>query len=88
MNTRHVGIYLRMSTLMGLSWLFGVFLVIFPNLVVFDYLFVLGNGLQGLYIALAFLFTKNVTKIVITRLTANTTQSANRSWAGSVKTKT
>ena len=87
-NTRHVGIYLRMSTLMGMSWLFGVFLLIFPNLVVFDYLFVLGNGLQGLYIALAFLFTKNVKKIVITRLTASTTQSANRSWAGSEKTKT
>lgn len=88
MNTRHVGIYLRMSTIMGLSWLFGVFVVMFPNVVVFEYLFVVGNGFQGLYIALAFLLTKNVKKIMITRFTTSSTQSANQSYTRSEKTKT
>ena len=88
MKTRHVGIYLRMSTLVGLSWLFGVFVVIFPNVVVFEYLLVVGNGLQGLYIALAFLLTKNVKKIMITRFTTSIAQSANQFSTRSEKTKT
>ena len=60
-----IGIYLRMSTVMGTTWLFGVLIVIFPDIVVFEYLFVFINGLQGVYIAFAFLFTENVTKIII-----------------------
>ena len=72
---RHVGIYLRMSTLMGLSWLFGAFVAIFPRVVAFEYLFAFGNGFQGLYIALAFLLTKNVKKIMTKRLTHSTGRS-------------
>lgn len=33
-----IGIYLRMSSVMGVTWLFAVFLVIFPDVVVFQYL--------------------------------------------------
>ena len=78
MNERHVGIYLRMSTLMGLSWLFGILVVAFPGVVVFEYLFVFGNGFQGLYIALAFLSTKNVKKIMLKKLTKSTARSASQ----------
>ena len=59
-----IGIYLRMSTIMGATWLFGVFILIFPDVVVFEYLFVFINGLQGFYIAFAFLFTDNVKKMI------------------------
>jgi hypothetical protein len=60
-----IGIYLRMSTIMGATWLFGVFIMIFPDVVVFQYLFVFINGLQGFYISFAFLFTDNVKKIIV-----------------------
>ncbi len=59
---RHIGIYLRISALMGLTWIFAVLLLAFPG-VVLDYLFNVVNGLQGFYIALAFLSTKTVRKL-------------------------
>ncbi|CAB4003035.1 Cadherin EGF LAG seven-pass G-type receptor 1 [Paramuricea clavata] len=62
-----IGIYLRLSTIMGATWLFGVFIVIFPDVVALEYLFVFIDGLQGLYVALAFLFTDNVKKFIIRR---------------------
>ena len=58
-------VYLRMSTIMGATWIFGVFIIIFPDVVVFEYLFVFINGLQGLYVALAFLLTDNVKKNIL-----------------------
>ena len=63
----HVWIYIRMATLMGFTWLLAVFQLVFPRVLVFDYLFVFVNGLQGFYIALAFLFTDNVKKILSKR---------------------
>ena len=83
-NERHAGIYLRMSTLMGLSWLLGIFVVVFPGVVVFEYLFAFGNGFQGLYITLAFLLTRNVKKIMLKRLTKSTTRSASQTLPNSV----
>ena len=59
-----VGIYLRMSSLMGLTWILGGILEIFPDVLVFDYLFNLVNGLQGFYIAVAFLLTTRVRKLL------------------------
>ena len=87
MNKQRVGIYLRMSALMGFSWLFGIFLAVFPGLVVFEYFFVLGNGLQGTYIALAFLFTKNVKKIMDQRLSKSTKSCSQSHVASSSKAK-
>ena len=88
LNKSHVWIYFRMSTLMGLSWLFGSFVIAFPKIVAFEYLFVFGNGLQGVYIAFAFLFTKNAKKIVAARFNKSTTRSASQSLhAGSQKPK-
>ena len=66
-NKKHVGIYLRMSTLMGFTWLSAVFNIFWPDVVAFQYLFVFVNGFQGLYLAFAFLSTANVKKIVLGR---------------------
>ena len=67
-NRNHIWIYIRMASLMGFTWLLGVFQIVFPKLVVFDYLFVFVNGLQGFYIALAFLCTDNVKRILSRRI--------------------
>ena len=81
-SKKHIGIYLRMSTLTGVTWLFGIFLFFFPKVLAFNYLFVIINGLQGFYIAMAFLFTDNVKKNISRKLfrsdTTSTTLSASR----------
>ena len=59
-----IGIYLRISALMGLTWIFAMLLLAFPSVLVLDYLFTVVNGLQGFYIALAFLSTKTVRKLL------------------------
>ena len=62
---RHdIRVYLRMSTLMGLTWIFAALLISFPSVLALDYLFSVVNGLQGFYIALAFLSTKRVRKLL------------------------
>ena len=61
---QNIGIYLRMSALMGLTWIFGGLLLTFPGVLVLDYSFNVVNGLQGLYVALAFLSTKSVRKLL------------------------
>lgn len=71
-NKNHIWIYIRMATLMGFTWLLGVFQLSFPSVVVFDYLFVFVNGLQGFYIALAFLCTDNIKKVLSKRITSVT----------------
>ena len=67
-NKTHIWIYIRMASLMGFTWLLGAFKIVFPKVIVFDYLFVFVNGLQGFYIALAFLCTDNVRKILAKRM--------------------
>ena len=67
-NKSHIWIYIRMATLMGFTWLLGAFQLSFPGVLVFDYLFVFVNGLQGFYIALAFLCTDNIKKVLSKRI--------------------
>ena len=52
-------IYLKLSALMGFSWLFG-FIYLLWGTPVFSYLFVIFASLQGVYIALAFVVKKSV----------------------------
>ena len=59
-----IGIYLRISTLMGLTWILGILLFTCPGVIAIDYLFNVVNGLQGFYIAMAFLSAKNVRKLL------------------------
>lgn len=81
-SKKHVAIYLRMSTMMGFTWLFGVFQLIFPELLVFRYFFVFFNGLQGFYIALAFLFTDSVKKMFSKRLSLRENTSFSMNFSG------
>ena len=57
-----VWIYLKLSSLTGLSWIFG-FLDILISSEIFSALFVLLASLQGLYIALSFLINDRVAKL-------------------------
>ena len=77
-NKSDIWIYIRMATLMGFTWLLGVFQLSFPSVVVFDYLFVFVNGLQGFYIALAFLFTDNIKKVLSKSITCIKCYKQNR----------
>jgi G protein-coupled receptor Mth (Methuselah protein) len=55
-------IYARMSCLMGLTWVFG-FVATFTGLNVFWIVFIVLNGLQGLFIFLATACTPRVTRL-------------------------
>ncbi|XP_028411909.1 uncharacterized protein LOC114534634 [Dendronephthya gigantea] len=54
-------IYLKLSSLMGFSWLFG-FIYLLVEHPVFSYLFVIFASLQGVYIAFAFVMKKRIWK--------------------------
>ena len=57
-------IYLKLSSLMGFSWLFGfIHLLVGSSTVVFSYLFVIFAPLQGVYIAVAFVMKKRIWKM-------------------------
>ena len=56
-------IYIKLSTVMGLTWIFG-FVATWANNKIFWYLFIIFNGLQGLFIFLSFVLNKNVYRAV------------------------
>ena len=47
-------IYVKLSTLMGFTWLFGLLAIVVKSTAVFWYLFVIFTSLQGVFVALAF----------------------------------
>ena len=57
-----VWIYLKLSSLTGITWIFG-FIDVLVDSSVFSVLFVLFASLQGLYIAVSFLINKRVAKL-------------------------
>ncbi|XP_033115248.1 uncharacterized protein LOC117115519 isoform X2 [Anneissia japonica] len=56
-------IYIRISTVMGLSWFFG-FLASFLGHVVLWYIFIILNSLQGFFVFIAFNLTHSVRKMI------------------------
>ena len=50
----NLSIYTKLSTLMGLAWLFGLLALVVTSAAVFWYLFVIFTSLQGIFVALAF----------------------------------
>ena len=76
-NRKHFGIYVRMSTLVGFTWLAAVFNIFCPHVIAFQYIFVFVNGFQGLYLAIAFLSTANVKKIVLGRKEIDSSSRSN-----------
>ena len=61
-NKRLFLIYVKLTTIMGFTWIFG-FVAVFADLPVLWYIFVVLNTLQGLFICLAFVCTKKVFKL-------------------------
>ena len=58
-NKRLCCIYVKLTTIMGFTWIFG-FAATFADIPVLWYIFVVLNTLQGLFISLAFVCKKNV----------------------------
>ena len=56
-------IYLKLSSLMGFTWLFGLLDVAVNTSRVFEYLFVICTCLQGVFISMAFVFKKEILKM-------------------------
>ena len=76
-NRKHFGIYVRISTLVGFTWLAAVFNIFCPDVIAFQYIFVFVNGFQGLYLAIAFLSTANVKKIILGRKEIDSSSRSN-----------
>lgn len=57
---RELNLYARFFTLMGITWLFGVLAPLVNSYDALWYLFVVGSGLQGVYIFVAFVCTRKV----------------------------
>ena len=50
---------MKMSTLTGVGWIFG-FLGILTNVEVFEYLFIVANATQGLFLMVSFVCNRRV----------------------------
>ena len=55
----HFRVYARLSTITGLTWLFGFIMLILKNDVL-EYLFIIFNASQGIFIMIAFVINKRV----------------------------
>ena len=52
----NLSIFIKLSTLMGFTWLFGLLAVVVTSTTVFWYFFVILTSLQGVFVAMAFVF--------------------------------
>ena len=59
LERNYFGVYARLSTLTGLTWIFG-FILLFVQSDVCEYLFIIFNASQGLFIMIAFILNKRV----------------------------
>ncbi|XP_076441548.1 uncharacterized protein LOC143280758 isoform X2 [Babylonia areolata] len=63
-DERHVWIYLKLSTLTGVTWVLA-FVVFFTQVRELRYLFTLVNGLQGVFVCLSFVCNRRVSKLYL-----------------------
>ena len=56
---RHFRIYVRLFVLMGITWIFG-FISAFTDEIIIDFIFVILNSLQGLFLFISFVCNKRV----------------------------
>ena len=84
----YLWVYTKLCVIMGLTWVFG-FVAMFSKLTVVWYLFVLFNSLQGLFICITFVCTKQVlhllrekffTGMLPTTSTTNTTNGTSSTY--------
>ena len=74
-------IYVKLSSVMGFTWLFG-FLANLTVLTVFWYVFIVLNTLQGVFIAMSFVFTRRVMHRYLALITGNEFESSTGSHTG------
>lgn len=55
-----MGIYVKLTVVMGITWILGFLAALVPDNKVLTYCFVIMNTLQGLFICLSFVFTRKV----------------------------
>ena len=64
-------IYVKLSTLMGFSWLFGLLALIVTSTTVFWYFFVILTSLQGVFVTAAFVFNPKTFGLYKQRFVSN-----------------
>lgn len=66
-NRNFFAIYAKLSTITGITWIFG-FIYFFTKIAVFEYLFIILNASQGVFLFLAFICNKRVLNLYKSRL--------------------
>ncbi|KAL4220580.1 hypothetical protein ACF0H5_020978 [Mactra antiquata] len=69
-DRRLVTIYVKLSTLTGVTWIFGLLSLIFPGVDALGYLFIILNAGQGLFIFVFFICSKRVLNCLKTTVTS------------------
>ena len=72
----YFGAYVRLSTLTGLTWIFG-YLYVFLKDETLEYLFIICNASQGVFIMVAFIVNRRVFNLVRKRSGIQKTESTN-----------
>ncbi|KAJ7371538.1 hypothetical protein OS493_024878 [Desmophyllum pertusum] len=81
LNRKTAAVFLKIFILMGVTWIFGFLKILVSRY--FEYPFIIFTSLQGLYIALAFVFTSRVKQMYRMFLCIkNSSRSANAANAG------
>lgn len=57
-DRNYFGVYVRLSTLTGLTWIFGYIHIFFESKII-EYIFIICNGCQGVFIMIAFVLKRN-----------------------------
>ena len=70
----YLSVYIRLSTLTGLTWIFG-FLQIFLNTEALEYLFIIFNAGQGVFIMIAFMFNKRTMSLLCAKAEISSSSS-------------
>ncbi|XP_076458451.1 uncharacterized protein LOC143292149 [Babylonia areolata] len=63
-----MAIYVKLTVVMGITWVFGFLAALVPGNKVLTYCFVIMNSLQGLFICLSFVFTRKVLSLLRDKL--------------------
>ena len=64
----YLTIYARLSTLVGITWVFGYMYIVLEN-EIFEYLFIIFNACQGVFIMIAFILNRRVCILFYRRIT-------------------
>ena len=75
-DRNYFGIYARLSTLTGLTWLFGYVYLLFESKVI-EYLFLVFNGCQGIFIMIAFVLKRETCSAFCMRILKRKTDTSN-----------